>query len=157
MFVINYIYIDYWIDLSCQLKLLLMMKTNFVIIISAILVLALSFSCQKEDKPKAVIKVVEYIDSVSVPVSKAKIEVRPATNEEVLEDVIASGYTNSGGSIEFEFDKELVLRATAYKYQRDDAGQIIYNNIGNPIVLKTGYKTLILQTDYTDNKTIEVK
>jgi len=115
-------------------------------------------SCKEEENPKAVVRVVEYIDSVLVPVPKAFVQVGPATKETVLEDVLAEGYTNSSGYIEFEFDKELILRAIAIKPKRDDAGNILYKEDGKtPQMLKEGYKTLILKEEYTDNKTIEVK
>lgn len=133
------------------------MKTSLKVIIVSLALIFISFSCKKEGKPKAVVRVVEMSDSVLVPVYKAFVEIGPATQEEVLDDVVSSGYTNSSGYVEFEFDKELVLRAVAHKYKRDETGQLVLDGNGDPITIKSGYKTLILKTDYTDNKTIEVK
>jgi len=134
-----------------------MTKTNIKILTLSLLLIFVSFSCKKEAKPKAVVRVVELLDSVLVPVNKALVKVGPATQEDVLDDVVAEGYTNSSGYIEFEFEKELVLRALAFKLKRDESGELILDVNGEPIPVKGGYKTLILKIDYTDNKTIEVK
>ncbi|MBN2669245.1 MAG: hypothetical protein JXR60_08445 [Bacteroidales bacterium] len=132
------------------------LRTLTVLLILSFVILY-SWSCKKEALPKAIVKVVELIDSIEVPVNHAFVEVGPATKEEVLKEVLAEGYTNSSGVIEFEFDRELVLRAEASKYAKDEEGNIIYDSNNDPVVQKSGYKTLVLEMDYTDNKTIEVK
>lgn len=135
-----------------------MKKTNFILLVLGFSLVFAVFSCKEEENPKAVVRVVETIDSVLVPVAKAFVQVGPATKETVLEDVLAEGYTNSSGYIEFEFSKELVLKAVAIKPKLDDAGNIIFKEDGKtPQKLKEGYKTLVLKEEYTDNKTIEVK
>lgn len=133
------------------------MKIKFLFLMLGLGVFLLTFSCKKVDKPRAIVKVVETIDSVLVPVSRAYVTVGPATNEYVLDDVVAEGYTNSSGTIEFEFDKELVLRAIGNKVKRDDQGNVVLDNNGKPIILKTGYRTLVLKQEFTDNKVIEVR
>lgn len=135
----------------------MMTKTNYILILLGLTLVFFTFSCKEEAKPKAVVRVVETIDSVIVPVYKAFVEVGPATQENVLDDVVAEAYTNSSGYAEFEFDKELVLRAVAHKYRRDEQGELILDGNGNPITIKSGYKTLVLKTEYIDNKTVEVK
>ncbi len=134
-----------------------MNKTNFLLLILGIALIFGAYSCKEEAKPKAVVRVVEMVDSVLVPVNKALVKVRPSTQETVLSDVIAQGYTNSSGYIEFTFDKELVLKAEAEKLKRDEQGKVEEDVNGEPIVLKSGYRVLVLKVDYSDNKTIEVK
>ncbi len=134
-----------------------MIKTNFLLLILGIALILGVYSCKKEANPKAVVRVVEMVDSVLVPVNKALVKVRPSTQETVLPDVIAEGYTNSSGYVEFTFEKELVLKAEAAKLKRDEQGKVEVDVNGEPIVLKSGYRVLVLKTDYTDNKTVEVK
>ena len=134
-----------------------MNKNSFVFIGLVFFLTFGMFSCGEEANPKVVIQVVETVDSVLVPVSQAFVEIRPATQENVLEDVIADGFANSNGYIEFEFEKKLVLRAEAKKYKRDEGGKIIPDSNGDPITIKSNYKTVVLDFDYVDNQTIEVK
>jgi len=141
-----------------------MNKTNLLFLVLALFLVFASVSCEEDHSPRAVITVVEMVDSVLVPVSRAFVEIRPATNEEVLEKdenddgyVTDKGYTNSSGTIEFVFDKKLVLRAEASKYKTDESGAFVLDVNGNPIVIKKNYKTIVLDYDYTDHKTIEVK
>jgi len=134
-----------------------MNKTNFKLSLLGLLFVFLVISCDKEENPKAIVRVMETIDSVSVPAEHVLVEVGPPTQEEVLEDVVAEGYTNSDGYIKFEFDKELVLRAVATRYELDAQGNPILDDDGNPIRESTGYKTIVLKKDYTDSRVIELR
>ena len=133
-----------------------MTKTNLLLLLFGFLLVFTISSCEEEANPKAVVRVMESIDSVMIPVSQAFVQVGPATREDVLDEVKDEGYTNSNGYIEFEFDKELILQAIAYKYKRDEQGKVVY--IGDvPVVLRSGNRVLVFKNDYTDNKIIENK
>ena len=135
----------------------MMIKTNYILILLGLTLFFFTLSCKKESNPKAVIRVVETIDDVLVPVYNAFVEIGPATQENILDDVVAEGYTDLGGYIDFEFDKELVLRAIASELKKGEHGELILDDEGNPIPIKSGYKTIVLKVDLVDNKTIEIK
>lgn len=133
------------------------MKNSYLLFVLITILITFAFSsCKEIDNPRAVIKVVETIDSLTVPVYGALVEVGPATNENILDDVQAQGYTNSSGVIEFEFTKKLILTAKASKIERDENGSIIYNENGQIIISKTNSTIITLDYDYTDSKTIIV-
>jgi len=146
------------------------MKTRiFLGIAIAFLLVSINFSCEKKDNPIGIITVQEKVEDEWVPVPDAYVEVGPPNQQKiVLDDVLDNGYTNSSGVIQFEFSRELVLRAIAYKYQRDKSNNIVYEDIieikdgdsvttKKPIILKSSYRTLVLTYNHTDSKTVQVE
>ena len=134
------------------------MKNAYLLFVLLTLLMALVFSsCKDKDNPRAVIKVVESLDSTIVPVFGALVEIGPSTRENILDEVHSSGYTNSSGVVEFEFDTKLILSAKASKIQRDENGEIIYNESGQTNITKSNSTMIILDYDYTDSKTIQVE
>ena len=134
------------------------MRTPYLLFLFTVLFFALVFnSCKQKDNPKAVIKVVETIEGTTVPVYGALVEIGPSTSENILDEVHSSGYTNSSGVIEFEFDTKLILTAKASKIKRDVNGNIIYKRNGQYTITKTNSKMITLDYDFTDSKTIIVE
>ena len=134
------------------------MRNSYLLFILITLLSAFVFnSCKEKDNPKAIIKVVETLDSATVPVYGALVEVGPSTKENILDNVHASGFTNSSGVIEFEFESKLILTAKASKIARNENGEIIYNDNGQYLITKTNSKIVSLDYDYTDSKTIKVE
>ena len=146
------------------------MKTRiFLGLIISFLLVTINFSCESKDPPIGIVTVTEKIGDDWVTVPSAYVEIGPPNQEKiVLDDVVNEGYTNSNGVVEFEFSRELVLRAIAYKYDRDPVtNEIIYNDVveikegdtvivKEPVILKTGYRTLVLTYNHTDSKTIQI-
>jgi len=146
------------------------MKTRiFLGIAIAFLLSSISYSCIEDDPPIGVITVTEKIDDEWIPVPDAYVEVGPPNQKKiVLDDVVVDGFTDKNGVIKWEFPRELVLRAIAYKYERDKSNNIVYKDVieikdgdsvtvKKPIVLKTSYRTLVLTYNHTDSKTIQVE
>ena len=74
-----------------------------------------------------------------------------------MKDVVDEGYTNSDVYVNFEFEKELILRAVAIRYKEDGQGNPELDDEGNPTIIKSGYKTVVFKKNNTDSRVIEIR
>jgi len=134
-----------------------MIKANIKLLSLSFLFAIIALSCDHDTNPKAIVRVTEYVDSVLVPVDHILVQIGPPTEEKVLDDVLDQGYSDSQGYVNFEFEKELILRAVAIRYEEDGQGNPILDDKGNPIIIKSGYKTVVFKKNNTDSRVIEIR